>query len=367
MADYYVSFPKLTDLTMHQRLAVDNPNPIFVSGLAGTGKSVCLIYRYITLLKSSNNSTPPHYAYVTFTRTLVAYTKLAVRQNGLSVDSIYTAASFKDKLKSNYREIIKEIIIDELQDLEINEVGLFKQKARSLSVGADFTQQIYEGKVTKSYVLDILCENKKYELEKVFRNSFSILNFITKNWHSTLYSPEELESLKKIRLGRKPVLCIGDNFVFNIIQEYGNSNTHNIAILSRNRDGVDKWRYLLDNEGVDYTYYYSIEDRQERNRRNDEDNKYTEYLSTLHLTTFHSSKGLEFDTVIIPDFENYKKHFTDFKATTIEQRKVLYVAITRAKLNLYLVANKKIDFLKDESTYEILTSSNENDDEKLPF
>ena len=254
-----------------------------------------------------------------------------------------------------------------MQDLEINEVGLFKQKAGSLSVGADFTQQIYEGKVTKSYVLDILCENKKYELEKVFRNSFSILNFITKNWHPTLYSPEELESLKKIRLGRKPVLCIGDNFVFDIIQEYGNSNTHNIAILSRNRDGVDKWRYLLDNEGVDYTYYYSIEDRQERNRRNDEDNKYTEYLSTLHLTTFHSSKGLEFDTVIIPDFENYKKHFTDFKATTIEQRKVLYVAITRAKLNLYLVANKKIDFLKDESTYEILTSSNENDDEKLPF
>ena len=59
MADYYVSFPKLTDLTMHQRFAIDVPNPIFVSGLAGTGKSVCLIYRYITLLKSSNNSTPP--------------------------------------------------------------------------------------------------------------------------------------------------------------------------------------------------------------------------------------------------------------------------------------------------------------------
>lgn len=60
MSGYYVRLPKLTDLTEHQRIALDEPNAIFISGLAGTGKSVCLMYRYITRLKASNHSAPPH-------------------------------------------------------------------------------------------------------------------------------------------------------------------------------------------------------------------------------------------------------------------------------------------------------------------
>ena len=92
-------------------------------------------------------------------------------------------------------------------------------------------------------------------------------------------------------------------------------------------------------------------------------------LSSLHITTFHSAKGLEFDTVIIPDFENYKKYFTDFNKDEREERKALYVAITRARHNLYLVANSEIDFLKDSSTYEILTRQNPiiDIDDEIPF
>ena len=208
-------------------------------------------------------------------------------------------------------------------------------------------------------------KNDKYELEQVFRNSFGILNFITKNWHPTLYTPEELESLRKNKIGRKPMLCIGEHFVFDIIQEYGNSSTHNIAILFFQREKIDKWRDILDKKGVEHTYYYSIDNYNEVKKRYEEDKRYTEYISTLHLTTFHSSKGLEFDTVIIPDFESYEKYFTDFKATTIEQRKALYVAFTRAKNNLYLVANKEISFLKDKSTYNTQSNKNEFDEDEL--
>ena len=59
MSGYYVRLPKLTDLTEHQRIALDEPNAIFISGLAGTGKSVCLMYRYINRLKSNNGYSPP--------------------------------------------------------------------------------------------------------------------------------------------------------------------------------------------------------------------------------------------------------------------------------------------------------------------
>lgn len=90
-------------------------------------------------------------------------------------------------------------------------------------------------------------------------------------------------------------------------------------------------------------------------------------ISTLHITTFHSSKGLEFDTVVIPDFEEYEKYFTDFKKTTKEQRKALYVAITRAKKNLYFISNKEISFLKDADTYEVIRQNNAGIDNEIPF
>jgi DNA helicase II / ATP-dependent DNA helicase PcrA len=63
------------------------------------------------------------------------------------------------------------------------------------------------------------------------------------------------------------------------------------------------------------------------------------------LSTVHSAKGLEWHTVfiiglidtIIPNFKS-KKYELD------EEKNVLYVALTRAKENLYLSYSKKVDF-----------------------
>lgn len=90
-------------------------------------------------------------------------------------------------------------------------------------------------------------------------------------------------------------------------------------------------------------------------------------ISTLHITTFHSSKGLEFDTVVIPDFEEYERYFTDFTKMAKEQCKALYVAITRAKKNLYFISNKEISFLKDADTYEVIRQNNVNIYDEIPF
>lgn len=204
MNAYFVRLPKLTELTPHQRMAIDNVNAIFISGLAGTGKSVCLIYRYINCLKSNKGNC----AYLTFTKTLREYTKLCVEQENYNAHEIYCAMSF-DKDKHCKDKHYKEIIVDEAQDLEHNTLQSISNKTDVLSVGADFKQQIYSNKIAESNLKILLPNHTKYELKKVFRNSFNILNFIVKNWHPTLYTIEDLEALKKENLGRKPTLCIG--------------------------------------------------------------------------------------------------------------------------------------------------------------
>lgn len=64
----------------------------------------------------------------------------------------------------------------------------------------------------------------------------------------------------------------------------------------------------------------------------------TNFGVNLYLYTFHGAKGLEFDTVLIPHLNEgsipYGKNLS--KEQIEEERRMFYVALTRAKENLYL-------------------------------
>ena len=78
-------------------------------------------------------------------------------------------------------------------------------------------------------------------------------------------------------------------------------------------------------------------------------------IDNVHVTTFKSSKGTEFDTVIIPDFENM---LTNIAQLNVIDENDYYVAITRAKRNLYLISTSTPNFL-ERSEQQKLTYSKE--------
>lgn len=64
--------------------------------------------------------------------------------------------------------------------------------------------------------------------------------------------------------------------------------------------------------------------------------------SNLILSTIHRSKGLEYDNVFITDLvKNEFPMLRDDENNFEEERRVFYVAMTRAKENLYLLSLKK--------------------------
>ena len=65
------------------------------------------------------------------------------------------------------------------------------------------------------------------------------------------------------------------------------------------------------------------------------------------LTTVHSSKGLEYDNVIIMD--EISPVFPDSRSNIEEERRLFYVAMTRAKNNLILLSydNEKRPFIDE--------------------
>jgi DNA helicase-2/ATP-dependent DNA helicase PcrA len=67
--------------------------------------------------------------------------------------------------------------------------------------------------------------------------------------------------------------------------------------------------------------------------------------SRILLTTAHSSKGLEWDYVYIIDVN--KKEFPSLFSEIEEERRVLYVAISRAKKNINITYYNESPFIAE--------------------
>ncbi len=104
--------------------------------------------------------------------------------------------------------------------------------------------------------------------------------------------------------------------------------------------------YKTYQEMRDYISQYNeqLEEKNVRNIRNTRNTTETDTAKSIetkgvHLMTMHASKGLEFDTVYLPDLNEGKMPMRQVHGIEEmeEERRMLYVAMTRAKQNLYLM------------------------------
>jgi len=75
----------------------------------------------------------------------------------------------------------------------------------------------------------------------------------------------------------------------------------------------------------------------------------TEKENSVKISTIHRAKGLEAERVFIINYNELPLKRSDQKEWEIEQeRNLLYVAVTRAKSELYLIKSEKINELEEE-------------------
>ena len=386
MGEYYFNLPALATppLTRDQRSAIYLPTPIALSGGPGTGKSVVSLYRH--LIKSSNGG---NCQLLTYTTTLALYLQECCRQqNPAAAANVKTTLSWAVFGNPPSRD---EIIIDEAQDLKyiyrdaqsgrhyfesevlfvngdyflrverkdntykfvnsnldcqaahtlshngfyyfkntvINQIDIYRKlKAKfSISYGADTAQMLLNGS-TEDELKNIFTDNQVFRLSKNFRNTKKILKLAKALFPSSAVSENDIENCT--REGELPIFHIAnfekqDKLVLDIIAALP-TEAHNIDILCPWQSNVKHFYDLIRIKYPNCSYY--ISDRQGIDR-----------ISNIHITTFKSAKGLEFDTVIIPDFHKSVESIPErFNITW----KDYYVAITRTKSNLYLISNRAI-------------------------
>ena len=327
---YRFDLPSLASLTLPQRSAVSDTNPIALMGGPGTGKSVVSLYRHLNNYDNGVKS-----LLLTYTTTLKLYLQSCCRlKNETASQNTQTTYHALYTLRSNY----DEIIVDEAQDIEIGKYDTIKEHAGKVSYGADEKQSLYSG-ASCEQLRRKFSSNRTHILDKNFRNTKCILKLCMKLFPYSNISMQEIESCRIN--GNLP-----DLFVFNdwdwdtrssnkqneaIVELVGSKAReagHNIAILCPFSNNVEYFYTLLKQRFSGVTYYYS--------RGNTEVG--CQEIGHIHVTTFKSAKGLEFDTVIIPNFDSVNQDLSSFNTSW----KDFYVGVTRSRTNLHLLSRNSI-------------------------
>jgi len=380
---YFFQLPLITDLTEDQQMALDEVNPIAISGGAGTGKTVVSLWRHIQNMETLNK----YSVLVTYTKTLGHYLSMSIRaienQTKYQSENIQPPSSQVFILKDfpftqNWK--VYEIIIDEAQDLTFSTLQEIKNYGEYTSYGADFNQKLYPETIKENEIKNLFPKNGEYSLQQNFRNSYHILNF-AKAVLPNFYIPQNtLDELEYENIGLKPIIFISDNFekeiekIIELINEF-KSDTHNIAILlpfgkdtfsngQEVKDSVDNYYKVLSSKNITCSKYFN-----EMKTDNIE-------ISNIHITTYKSVKGLEFDTLIIPFMNKFQNYIQKDTFPQIVNEEDYYVAFTRAKTNLYLLSSEKLDFIDNTiCEIEFLENNHYNNpyslekdiDDEIPF
>jgi len=326
--------PKFNSLTKEQQDIIEAENSFGIYGGAGTGKTMVSIWRHIQNWKNGEKS-----YLITFTHTLTYFLETLVFQEQENAKKyINNSNSFLKDLDKNLLPHIQELIIDEAQDLDEISNQKIKNKFSNISYGADNNQALYEKSTLTNTLENIYKPQNTLVLSLNFRNSFNILNFAKSIFPDYGITEKMIKySESKYNLGLLPKIFqhnknIGKD-ICNLISQIPESE--NIAILVPTLNIMEYYRGLFDCclESENYsTYNYK-----------DLGNIRSLGIQRVHLTTFHSSKGLEFDNVIIPEFQLFRSN------------NLYYVGITRAKTSLYLFS-KEINPLENINSklYELI-------------
>ncbi|MDD2518702.1 MAG: UvrD-helicase domain-containing protein, partial [Bacilli bacterium] len=297
--------------------------------------------------------------FLTFIKDLFKYYETELKINNLidfddminnSYDLLKKAQ--KDEIDLNY----KYIIIDEYQDISIQRFNLTKEvsrltDAKVVAVGDDWQAVFaFSGSDVSLFTefKDLMGYGEELQITNTYRNSQELIDiagkFVMKNSKQIIKQLRAQKRLSKPVIisnyddsfeKRKSQITAIDECITKIVEEYGKDT----AILLIGRYNFDKYHLI----GSDLFYEYEQDKIRAINNPNVD----------ITFLTAHSSKGLGFDNVIIINgsegvygFPSQIKNdpimdiiaVKDNSFKFAEERRLFYVALTRTKNKVYIIA-----------------------------
>lgn len=315
---------------------------IWIKGFPGSGKSVLLAYALRRIMNKNPNA---NIIVVVYTYSLIAMFNAAFKEMNLPKPvKVITYFQFM-KTKGTY----DYILCDEVQDLTSDVLSTMKRRGTHVIVSGDENQSIYENTVSPSQINNLL-DAESYGLHMIHRLTQDIIKVVKK------FLPKLNLFNSKIDLRHDSVQVIlgeGHNILeeAKYIMKEGERAirineaaaillpTHNSIISFINKilssKGKPEWQTQLNNYGK--PDFNQLNSHLEKNNIaiqyvGNSYGSFLKYGNKITIMTYHSSKGLDFEHVFLPEMNS-----SQFISYDEDLSKVLFmVAMTRSKKNLYI-------------------------------
>ena len=304
-------------------------NSFIVKGCAGSGKSILALWKVKQIQEEKKGS----FYFIIFTKTLRKYMEDGIEEVGLNSDRVL---HFKQWKKLGYPSA-DYLVVDEVQDFDESEINILKEKAnKALIVYGDSAQQLYAFKNDTPLSMEDIAYITKYPMETlVFNHRLpkTIARFA-----------EYIEGTGDELVAR----CQTEGIELPKVLKYSNLNEQLDAIIEiiKTRNYDDVGIFLQTNSDVENAYNYfnskgfKVEYKFDKNKKTFSMLDFSTNLPKL--TTYHSSKGLQFEAVFLPDCED------KFPNNKQDNKNALYVAITRSYQDLFIMySDNLVPFLND--------------------
>ena len=327
-----------------KKIWTENGN-IYVSGFPGSGKSVCLLYAVVWIRRKNPDAS---ILFVEFTHSLIKMIKAALKELRLRNVAVVTY----DDFKRNYMGPYDFIISDEVQDVSQRLVDLMKKRAKRVIVGGDPNQSIYailpnNEPTIGSDELKRLLTPSTIELTILHRLNKYVIRGINCFMPEMRMLAENSSMLKK----HKPVYlwhCIDQKDEVSRIMDDAKTALNfgeSVAVLFTTHNKIEYFVNLY-LQAAELSPFDFSQDRQYGKPNygllNEHLSKHGVKMQCITngfgslvtdsdkiiLSTYHSSKGLDFDKVFMP--------FCNQVYGTEDDPRLFMVAMSRSRKDLTL-------------------------------
>ena len=329
---FYVKDSELDDYQV-KVINKKTDNSYIVKGCAGSGKSILALWK----AKQIQDEHKGTYLYIVFTKALMQYMADGISQVGIPQRNVDYHWHWQNKAGCPSADYI---IVDEAQDFSKEDIELFRSKARkALLLYGDSAQQLYTFIKDKQTVsMEDIQYFTKFPVEQLVFNH-RLPKKIARVAQYLNSESDELEERCTEEGTEKPKILEYNTkqeqfaAIANLIK---NKGMEDVGILFRNNKEVD--------EAYDYFTNKGIEVEAKSYRHKDE----LDFTSdNPKLMTYHSSKGLQFENVFIPECT----------AEGADDRNPLYVAITRTYRSLYIMHSGNLSCFFDDVPTDLYDDS----------
>lgn len=342
---FYVKDSEIDDYQFNV-IRMSTEKSLIVKGSAGSGKSILALWKAKQIQDEHKGS----YLYVVYTKALRQYIDDAVKQIGLSEQNVVTFDSCFSWTRDGKGNLIRNkwkkgeydyIFLDEAQDFSEEDVLILKSKAlKAFHVYGDTAQQLYSflkdrGKKTVS--IEEIAVSTKLPIETLVFNH----RLTKKIARVAQYFNSEDDNLVErcIREGTEKPKILEYNSLAEqydaIISLIKGQNMEDVGILFREGIEVERAYKYFKSKGMNVEAKFGKLMNLDFKSNNPK------------MMTYHSSKGLQFERVFIPNCI----------VNNPAERNPLYVAMTRSYEVLYIMYSGNLSSLFDSVPKELYDTS----------